>query len=193
MSSTVWFIVAICGFSLSALLLIIAILMFIKMNIPAIIGDLSGRTASRQIEEIRNRNASGAEKRYKPSAFNLERGKLTDAIDDANNSIHSSAPEEDRSPLGRFTGKGKSGTYALYSETNGTDKLTNETDVLVNSTDVLSNPTDVLSNPTDVPSNPTDVLSNPTDVLSNPTDVLSNPGFKIIKDIVIIHTNEMIS
>ena len=52
MSANTWLIIAIIGFSLSGIALIAAVIMFIRLNIPAIIGDLSGRTVAREIKAL---------------------------------------------------------------------------------------------------------------------------------------------
>ena len=57
-----------------------AVIIFFVLRIPDVIGDLSGRTARRAIEDIRNRNESTGEKAYKSSAANINRGKLTQKI-----------------------------------------------------------------------------------------------------------------
>ena len=61
-------------------LLGIAVALFYKLNIPKIYGDLSGRTARKAIEEIRQNNASTGTKGYHPSVVNNERGKVTEKI-----------------------------------------------------------------------------------------------------------------
>ncbi|MFC4802216.1 hypothetical protein ACFPA1_23190 [Neobacillus sp. GCM10023253] len=80
MGATAWQIISIVGYSLAAVLFIVAVVLFFKMNILAIIGDLSGRTAARQIEEIRERNKMTGSKRHQPDAFNLDRGSLTEPV-----------------------------------------------------------------------------------------------------------------
>lgn len=80
MSATTWFIIAIVGFSLSGISLIVAIFMFLKMNIPAVIGDLSGKTVAREIKAMRAANASSGSKLHKSSSVNVNRGKLTEAV-----------------------------------------------------------------------------------------------------------------
>ncbi|MBS4212972.1 hypothetical protein [Neobacillus rhizophilus] len=80
MGAAAWQIISIAGYSLAAVLLIVAVFLFFKMNILAIIGDLSGRTAARQIEEIRERNKMTGSKRHQPDAFNLDRGSLTEPV-----------------------------------------------------------------------------------------------------------------
>lgn len=58
MSATTWLIIAIVGFSMSGVALAITIFMFIKMNIPAVIGDLTGKTVARQVKAMRDANKS---------------------------------------------------------------------------------------------------------------------------------------
>jgi hypothetical protein len=80
MDANGWLIVSIVGYSLAGILLVFAAILFIKMNILAIIGDLTGKTAARQIQEIREQNSKTGEKRFRPSAFNAERGFLTEPM-----------------------------------------------------------------------------------------------------------------
>ncbi|MEW8987900.1 MAG: hypothetical protein AB2401_13045, partial [Bacillus sp. (in: firmicutes)] len=80
MDANTWFTISIVGYSLAVVLLIVTIILFYKMNIKAIIGDLSGKTAARQIQEIREHNTNSGQKRYMPSAFNVERGSLTEPV-----------------------------------------------------------------------------------------------------------------
>ena len=80
MSAMAWLIIAIVGFSLAGIALVAAVIMFIKMNIPAIIGDLTGKTVAREIKAMRESNASSGDKRFRPSAVNLERGTLTEKV-----------------------------------------------------------------------------------------------------------------
>jgi hypothetical protein len=71
MGATTWQIISIVGYSLAGALLITAIVLFFKMKIPAIIGELTGRTAARQIQEIREHREN---KRQKPMVFDIEPG-----------------------------------------------------------------------------------------------------------------------
>lgn len=71
------FIIAI---SISLLLLALSTLLFIKLEIPKIIRDLSGVNAKRAIERIRMENEASGEKVYKPSSTNIRRGKITDKM-----------------------------------------------------------------------------------------------------------------
>lgn len=82
MSATTWFVIAIVGFSLSGIALAAAVFMFIKMNIPAVIGDLTGKTVAREIKAMREANASSGNKIHKSSSVNVNRGKLTEKVRD---------------------------------------------------------------------------------------------------------------
>lgn len=62
MSAENWLLIAIIGFALSGIALIVAVFMFIKMNIPSIIGDLNGKTVAREIQAMREANASNPQK-----------------------------------------------------------------------------------------------------------------------------------
>lgn len=68
------------GAGLAGLSLIIAVILFFVLKIPSVIGDLTGSTARKAIENIRNQNESSGDKTYKSSAVNRERGKITDRI-----------------------------------------------------------------------------------------------------------------
>lgn len=78
MSATTWFILAFVGFSLAGVALIAAVFIFIKLNIPAVVGDLSGKTIAREIKAIREANVSSGDKRHRPGRVNVDRGKLTE-------------------------------------------------------------------------------------------------------------------
>lgn len=169
MSATAWLTIAIVGFSLSGVALAAAVFMFIKMNIPAIIGDLTGKTVAREIKAMRESNASSGDKRFRPSAVNMERGTLTEKVaPDAESikKVHASKR------LDKTDGLGSSGK--LGQKKGGTASLQNDDKVIPATKDdsIGSNPTEMLSD------NPTEMLSdNSTEVLSdNATEVLSEPN-----------------
>ena len=64
----------------AVILLLIAIALFFLLDIRKIIGDFTGITARKAIENIRRQNESTGEKNYKSSAVNIARGRLTDKI-----------------------------------------------------------------------------------------------------------------
>lgn len=200
MSANSWMIVAIIGFSLAGVALIAAAIMFVRLNIPAIIGDLTGRTVAREIRAMRDANASSGDKRFRPSAVNLERGTLTENVAERSASdvalAHASKRLDKASgSLSERSPKRRTGTVGLSDAAFGeagqigagpTDVLDdNATEVLStqssevlsdNTTEILSdNATEALSdNATEVlDPDATEVLHDGTEVLSNETTVLS--------------------
>lgn len=177
------------GAILAAILFIISVILFFVLKIPSVIGDLSGATARKAIEDIRNQNETTGEKVYKSSLVNRERGKLTDKISPSGNLI--------KNPSGGIWG-------AMTTEKISTQKLSedaaNETTVLSsNETTVLGggNETTVLGG------NETTVLNggettlldsmpvmNETSLLS--PDMMPSGIFEIEYEITFIHTTEVI-
>lgn len=208
MSANTWLIIAIIGFSLSGIALIAAVIMLIRLNIPAIIGDLTGRTVAREIKAMRDTNASSGDKRFRPSAVNLKRGTLTEKVagNTANDMALAHASKRLDKTSGNLSEKGskrKSGTVGLSDAVQGrsgrvgsepTDMLNSDstaTEVLSDSaTEVLdTNATEVLSDGTEVLSNETTVLS-PTEQLK--TDASKPVAFKIKHDEIVTHSDEVI-
>ena len=54
--------------------------LYFLLDVPKLYNDISGRTARKAIEAIRNQNESTGNKAYQPSRVNSARGKLTDKI-----------------------------------------------------------------------------------------------------------------
>lgn len=192
----------------AAVMLIVTVLLFFLFKIPSVIGDLSGATARKAIKEIREQNEKTGDKGYSPSAYNVQRGKVTDKISDS----------------GRVNRRATSGFGGINTSKISTQSLieqaqASETTVLENmqgdSTTVLnpqSNETTVLNQQ----SNETTVLSpqsNETTVLSpqdtsvetvqlsqcqvsdkpdNSPAVTQDTLFAIEYDITFINTNEFI-
>ncbi len=182
MSAQAWFIIAVIGFSFAGIFLITAIFMFIKMNIPAILGDLSGKTVAREIKAMRESNASSGDKRFRPSAVNRERGTLTESVSvsaEAQKAMHASKRLDNTSGAS-YT---PTPSYSIGGEATDVLSDSNATEVLTdaNATEVLtdSNATEVLTD-----SNATEVLtdSNATEVLtdSNATEVLTDPNATVV-------------
>lgn len=72
--------ISLVSFVLAGVSFLLAVFFWIRFNIPAVIGDLSGRTARKSIEKMRANNEKTGNKSYKPSKTNLGRGKLTDTM-----------------------------------------------------------------------------------------------------------------
>lgn len=162
---------------LCGLMFVVSVLLFILLKIPKVIGDLSGVTAKKAIENIRNQNESSGDKTYKSSHVNKERGKITDKI----------------SPSGRLIRNHTAQVGAMATEKIGTQRLAaNETTVLGS-----ENETTVLTGDLGGASNETTVLTGDLGGMANETTVLNQMGaadteFRIEYEITYIHTQEII-
>ena len=146
-------------------MLITSILLFILLRIPKVIGDLTGRTARKAIENIRNQNASSGDKTYRSSVVNQERGKLTDKISPSGRLM--------KNPTDNFGG-------AMATEKIGTQRLVSDETVVLDS----GNETTVLSSELENTGNETTVLTQ--------AEIPDNV-FEIEYEITYIHTNEVIT
>ena len=166
---------------LSVLMFLVSVLLFILLKIPRVVGDLTGRTARKAIENIRNQNESSGDKAYRSSVVNRERGRLTDKI--------SPSGRLERTPSDQLT------SAMPTAKIGARDFSSEETTVLgeENATTVLS--------PQAEDSGATTVLSfaetNETTVLSAAPAFQSAPlagdsVFEIEYEITYIHTNEVV-
>ena len=125
-------------FVLSAVLFLVAIALFFYFDVIRVVGDITGSTARKAIEDIRKGNEISGNKAYKPSPVNKARGKLTDKISPSGQVL------QNKNGLGVATGTAKLSTVELASKA---DQLqvdsnsSNETTLLEN----VSNETTVLS------------------------------------------------
>lgn len=200
MSATAWFIIAIVGFSLSGVALVAAVFMFIKMNIPAIIGDLTGKTVAREIKAMRESNASSGDKRFRPSAVNMERGTLTEKVKqeplDAASLKKAHASKRLDHTAGLVTNEQLEQIAVEIEDMSGstpTEMLSdNATEVLdTGATEVLdSGATEILSDDS------TEVVSEGTTVLSCTEELEEKEAklvqFKVVYSQIVIHSNEVI-
>lgn len=76
---------SIVSFIAAGVLLFAAIALFFLFDVPKLIGDISGSTARKAIEAIRQQNENTGDKAYKPSPVNIARGKVTDKISPSGN------------------------------------------------------------------------------------------------------------
>ncbi|MBU3112353.1 hypothetical protein [Clostridium lacusfryxellense] len=68
------------GMAMVILMFIVSVLLFIKLKIYKVIGDLTGSTAKKAIKNKREYNMQTNEKIYHTGAMNKERGRLTDKM-----------------------------------------------------------------------------------------------------------------
>lgn len=154
------------GAVLAGIMLVVSIMLFFLLKIPTVIGDLTGATARKAIENIRSQNESSGEKTYRTSQVNWERGKLTDKI----------------SPSGRLVPKHSSFEHgAMATQKIGTQQLNYQS--TAEETTLLSN----AAPETAVPD---------CEHQGFETTVLGGQqfrnGFLIEYEITYIHTNELI-
>ena len=158
-----------------AIMVVVSVVLFFMLQIPKVIGDLTGRTARKAIEDIRKQNEQSGDKVYRSSSVNLRRGKLTDKI------THSGRIEtKHTTPFGTGAITEKISTQRLP----GTE-VSSETVVLNE-----GNETTVLSQ---IPeSAPVPSICTETTVLQQREEE-NDSSFVIEYEITFIHTNEVIS
>lgn len=71
---------SIVSYIVAGVLFLGAVALFFLLDVPKLISDISGRTAKKAIEAIRQQNERTGDKAYKPSAVNASRGRVTDKI-----------------------------------------------------------------------------------------------------------------
>lgn len=71
---------SLAAYILAGVMLMLAVILFFVLDIRKVLGDVTGATARKAIENIRQQNEASGEKIYKPSKVNAERGMVTDKI-----------------------------------------------------------------------------------------------------------------
>ena len=105
----------------SGLFAVISAVLFFKLKILSVVGDLSGATARKAIENIRNQNAATKNKAHKSSPVNQERGKVTEKI----------------TPSGKLLSSESGGIYVNV----GTEKMIGSEETMVLKTDTVKDST----------------------------------------------------
>lgn len=72
--------ISLISYIIAGIAAVLAVFFWFFFKIPAVIGDLSGRTAKKSIARKRASNERSGGKGYQPSATNANRGKLTDTM-----------------------------------------------------------------------------------------------------------------
>ena len=187
MSAGTWLVIAIVGFVLAAVGLVASVVLFFRLNILSVIGDLSGRTVAREIKAIREANAASGNKIHRSSRVNLDRGPLTDVVnknaggkaalghlskrlDQTTGEMETDANHGKPEKRASLRSNKEKSAHAYNSGSEATDVLkTDATDVLrQDATDVLRQEggTDVLHEETEV------LSSTETETLRTETEVL---------------------
>lgn len=110
---------------LCGIMFVVSIILFFYLNIAKVIGDLSGASAKKAIDDIRSQNEKTGYKTYKSSAVNQERGKVTDKISSSGRLIKNHTMQ-----VGTVTSKIDSGANQSADETAILDAYSQDTVVL---------------------------------------------------------------
>ncbi len=123
------------SYIIAGVLVLAAIALFFLLDIKKVIGDVTGATARKAINTIREQNEASGDKAYKPSPVNAARGKLTDKISP------SGRLQPQTAGIGGSPGTEKFDTTKLMppiEETTVLDNTVSDTTVLSGETTVLS-------------------------------------------------------
>lgn len=161
--------VSIVLFVLAVLCLTIGIITFVVFKIPNVIGDLSGRNARKSIEQMRKTNEKGGKKSHRPHPVASDRGARTEQIKESKKFSNNSVQKQSVKPK-PIVSDG-SGVTDVLEDINATVNLNYDQ----NGTEILNEGTQVLSN---------EVIQSAL----NETTV----NFKMIQNIILIHTDEVI-
>lgn len=163
--TSVYNIVSIVAFSLAGLCFLAAVFFWFKFDIWEIIGDLTGRTAKKTIEQMRAENEKNGKKSYRPTPIAVERGAKTEMI------VHKiGEAANDKGDI--------SGELPTEKMSNATEYLSTETELLDNATETLFQDTELLDG--------TELLSDTAKL----KPIAENNAFVMLQNIVLIHTNE---
>ena len=53
MSATAWYVIEIIGFALAAVLLLLDVILFIKLKVPTLVAEISGKRFEKEVKLIR--------------------------------------------------------------------------------------------------------------------------------------------
>lgn len=128
-------------FVLSAVTFLISLALFFVLDVSRLVGDITGITARKAIENIRKGNEITGDKAYKPSPVNKSRGKLTDKISASGQIVPNSTV------MGVSTGTEKLYASELHpQEQNASGNETTALSITSNETTLLSQNAPVATN-----------------------------------------------
>lgn len=177
---------------LSAVFLLLAFFFFLLFNIPSVISDLSGRTAKKSILKLRAANEKSSNKFYGSSDRNKERGKLTENIKQAEKSGKKDAGKQksknqDKKDLVFASMDDRPETGLLAENRFGKETTSNETTELS-----ADGETDELY-PQQSDLGSTMELDGIEDTAYKPVRRPGGVKFTVLDEIILIHTDEVIS
>lgn len=216
MSAEVYQMISMVAFGCGGILTLIAIILFIKFDVPSLIGELSGRTAEKKVQEIREQNRQavsmrqrGSERRRKVPAYATD---TKDVI--GGNETASKTAEEKKAGGVTAVAESKTQIRKPIQSDEATTALDEATTALDEATAVLDEATAVLDEATAVLGNEGTTLLNEGDnesfqaepqttllsekmaeeqttILSEAT-VWGDADFSMVQDVVEVHTDETI-
>lgn len=80
MSAEVLSLISLISYVVAGVCLALAVLFWFVFKIPMVVGDLTGRNARKSIARMRTNNENSGIKSYRSSEVNVNRGKLTDTM-----------------------------------------------------------------------------------------------------------------
>lgn len=188
------------GLGMCIFFLVLAIILFIALKIPKVIGDLTGATARKAINIIREQNENNVDN-YKSSKINKERGRLTDKISQsgrlvANDKTMGLGIRTEKISTQQLSYDGSDETTVLNLGTEGNETTVLATPLFSNETTVLngmgqSNETTVLNVNMSAGFGNTEILE-PVKTYTELEEVTNNAIFEILYEITYIHTSELI-
>lgn len=128
---------------LAVVLLALSIVLFLRFNIPKVVGDITGSNYKKSIKKTREINEKSGKKAYKPSKVNQERGMITDDINSQkkkSNIAYGNMSTEDLD-IPQQINNGSENTTVLGSDATSVSNDNTTTVLGDNGTSVLSNNT----------------------------------------------------
>ena len=208
MNETICNVMLFGGIALAVVFAVIAVILFVKLDIPKVIGDLSGSTARKQIKEIREKGyeslqGSGASKKdaikSKGSTSKIEvrdiKGKsASEEVSRKGNERYKKAVDElSKSRSHHYTRPEEADSEKETDILRPEEDYEKETDIL-RADDEYERETDILTSEDEADA-ATDVLTMDTEASdSSETDIQGEEaeGFPMLVDVVVVHTDESI-
>lgn len=179
MDATVYQVISMVGFGLAALFLLIAMILFFAFDVVALYGEVSGKTADKQVREIRENNKKAISRRREPE----KSGRLEKSSKQIAKGIFEGSNLVVTEPI----------VPKVQSSAEGQTDVLRQTAAKEEETTVLEEGTTVLDT-----EEGTVVLKEETTVLEEGTTVLqedtsdSNSDLIMLEDDIEIHTDETI-
>lgn len=158
------------AFVVAAIFFVVAVILFFAFDIPSIWGELSGKTAAKQVAEIRAANRNVTTRR---------RASVTTS-DSSNSKVKQ---------IGRLQGS-QPANRQLDVDLPETELLENDTELLQDQTALLEPETTILGGETTLLSPETPLLEGKN--TNSSMDKQINENFTIVQSVLVIHTNEKI-